>query len=126
MDTRVKIKNLDELRSLVAEDRWTALVGAFDPLTAEAVETIERARTPGRKLLVVVRSEPDELLSAESRAILLAGLRSVDAVHVAETEDWRSVVESGSVSIVEQENPCRPRQEFRALVQAKQNASPEA
>jgi hypothetical protein len=126
LDTRVKIKNLNDLRSLVSEDQWTALVGAFDPFTADTVETIERARTPGRKLLVVIRSEPDELLSAESRAILLAGVRSVNAVHVAETDEWRSVLENGSVPIVEEENPRHRRQEFAALVQAKQSASPGA
>jgi hypothetical protein len=126
LDTRVKIKNLDELRSLIAEDLWSAVVGAFDPLTADLVQTIERSRAPGRKLLVVVRSEPDELLNAESQAMLLAGLRSVDAVYVAEREEWRSVVENRSLPVIEQEHPSRAREEFAALVQAKQNASREA
>jgi hypothetical protein len=126
LDTREKIKSLNDLRSLVADDQWTALVGVFDPFTADTVETIEHARTPGRKLLVVIRSEPDELLSAESRAILLAGVRSVNAVHVAETEKWRSVVENRSVPIVQEENPRCGRQKFAALVQAKQSASPGA
>jgi hypothetical protein len=125
LDTRVKIKNLDELRSLIAEGSWTALIGAFDPVTADVVQTIERARTPGRKLLAVVRSEPDDLLSAESRAILLAGLRSVNAVYVAKCEEWRSVIETRSLLVIEQQNPFRAREEFAALVQAKQNASQE-
>jgi phosphopantetheine adenylyltransferase len=126
LDTRDKIKRLEDLRPLLAENSWTALVGAFDPLMAESVALIERAHTPGHKLLIVVRSEPNELLSAQARAVLLAGVRFVDAVHVAETDDWRSVIESVFIPITEEEGDCRRREEFEALVEARHGASPGA
>jgi hypothetical protein len=126
LDTREKIKTVQGLHSLFAESLWSAFVGAFDPLTADTIDIIERARKRGRKFLVVIRPEPDELLSAESRAVLLAALRFVDAVHVAATNEWRSVLESVSLPVTEEENGRRRREEFAARVEASEAASPRA
>ena len=126
MDTREKIKTVHELHSLIAESPWSAFVGTFDPLTAESIDIIERARKAGRKFLVIIRPEPNELLSAESRAVLLAGLRFVDAVHIAVTNEWRSIVDPSFLPVTEEENGGRMREEFAARIQASEAASPRA
>jgi hypothetical protein len=123
LDTRQKIKTVQDLRLLVAEDPWSGFVGAFDPVTAETIDALERARTPGRKFLVVIRPEANELLSAESRAALLAAVRFVDAVHVATTNEWRSVLESVSAPVTDEQDGHRRREEFAARVEASEAAS---
>ena len=127
MDTRAKIKNLPELRPLLVRDAWVILAGEFDPLTAEAIELIEKTRIPGHRLLVVLRSNSDELFSTDARAVLLAGLRSVDAVLVASREDWIVLTsQMGSVPIVEEAGGDRKRSEFEALVLARQRTAAQA
>lgn len=120
MDTRAKIKNLPELRPLLVRDPWVILAGEFDPLTAEAAEFIEKKRLPGHRLLVVLRSNADELLSAEARAVLLAGLRSVDAVLVANPEDWNVLIrQMGPARVIEDLGSGGKRSEFEARVLAR-------
>jgi hypothetical protein len=126
LDTRAKIRNLSELRSFAAQSGWAILAGQFDPLTAETVERIENAILSGRKLLVVVRSAPDDLLSAEARAVLLAGLRAVDAVFIAETDEWRSLVGGGPLAMLDDDGGACIRHEFEALVLARQEAAAQA
>jgi hypothetical protein len=121
LDTRAKIKNLPELRTLLLRDAWVILAGEFDPLTAEAAEFIEKTRLPGHSLLVVLRSNSDELLSADARAILLAGLRSVDAVFVANPQDWSVLtLQMGSLPVLEEAGSYLKRCEFEGLVLARQ------
>ena len=111
-------------------DAWVSLAGEFDPLTAEAIELIEKTRLPHHRLLVVLRSNTDELLSTDARAVLLAGLRAVDAVLVASREDWsvltRQMRQMGSVPIVEEADGGRKRSEFEALVLARQRMAVQA
>lgn len=124
MDTRAKIKNLSALCPLLVRDAWVILAGEFDPLTAEAIELIEKTRLPRYRLLVVLRSNTDELLSPDARAVLLAGLRSVDAVLVASPEDWSVLTgQMGFVPIVEETGGGRKRSEFEALVLARQRVA---
>jgi hypothetical protein len=127
LDTRTKIKNLSELRPLLVRDAWVILAGEFDPLTVEAIELIEKTRLPHHRLLVVLRSNTDELLSTDARAVLLAGLRSVDAVLVASREDWSVLTrQMGSVPIVGEAGGGRKRSEFEALVLARQRMAVDA
>ena len=87
MDTREKIRNLEDLRETLSRDTWTVAAGFFDPMTAEAAE-----RVAGRNLLVVVRPRDNELLSVEARAIMVAALRAVDAVLIETSREWRELV----------------------------------
>ena len=87
-------------------------------MTAEVADFLANARSPGRKLLVVLRSNEEELLSAETRAVLVAGLRSVDAVFIARDKGWRSLAAEGSVSLVENDG-SHWRHDFEALVLTK-------
>ena len=81
MDTRTKI-----LSSEAAPRACTVVTGAFDPVLAEdARELAEiRANHPDRPLLVVVLPLPGELLPQRARAELVAALRMVDYVVIAD------------------------------------------
>ncbi len=103
------------MRPLFSQGNWIIVAGEFDPVTAEVAGFFVKMRTRGRRLLVVLRSSAEELLSAEARAVLVAGLRSVDAVFIARDEDWRSVVAEGSAPVVECDG-SRWRHDFEALV----------
>lgn len=91
-------------------------------MTAEVAGLFANVRSGGRRLLVVLRSSEEELLSAEARAVLVAALRSVDAVFIACDEDWRLLVPEGSVPVVECDGH---RRDFEALVLAKREKAPE-
>jgi phosphopantetheine adenylyltransferase len=119
LDTRAKIRTREELRPLLAQGNWTILAGEFDPVTAGVAELFAKSRRAERKLLVVLRSSPEESLSAEARAVLVAGLRAVDAVFVAGDEEWRRFAAERSVPVIE-EDGARGRQDFEALVCARQ------
>lgn len=90
MDTRGKIVSLDNVPPLLETGEWTVVAGLFDPLTlaqAQRVAAIEGEA--GRRILAVVIPDADTLLSAEARAALMAALRSVDAVVIANPEQIR-------------------------------------
>lgn len=68
-----------------------AIVGGwFDPLTADVARWLEGVASSHRnsELLAVVFDGPQSLLPAESRAILIAALRTVDLVTVLPHEQW--------------------------------------
>ena len=67
-------------------------MGFFDPLTALQAKRLAEAATGGRKILAVVLDKPDSLLAADARAALVAAVRGVSAVAIAESPDWRSVL----------------------------------
>src|SRR5690242_6754748 len=100
---------------MLSQGSWTIVAGELDPVTAEVADFLANARSPGRKLLVVLRSNEEELLSAETRAVLVAGLRSVDAVFIARDEGWRSLAAQRSVPVVK-DDASRRRHDFEALV----------
>lgn len=72
--------------------KWTAVAGFFDPLTAFQAKRLAEAATGARKILAVVLNKPDSLLTADARAALVAAVRYVSAVVIAESDDWRSVL----------------------------------
>ncbi len=85
MDTRTKIVERDEIvgRLQNREARW--ICGYFDPLLAEHVERIARARQPGLALVVEVINPPQPLLEQRARAALVASLSPVDFVVLGES-----------------------------------------
>ena len=92
MDTRRKIVNAEAARELLQSGQWTVTAGLFDPLTATQARRVGALREPGRKLLVVILDQPDSLLGAEARAVLMAALRDVDAVLIAKPSMWLTVI----------------------------------
>ena len=92
MDTRSKIKPLKNLYSVLAGSKWAAIVGYFDPLTATQAKRLADAERDGRKVLAIVLIAPDSLLPADARAALVAAVRSVSAVVIAESQQWRSAI----------------------------------
>ena len=62
----------------------TRISGHFDPLLAEQVRRLERAKEPGRLLVVEVTNPAHPLLAQRPRAELVAALAIVDYVVLAE------------------------------------------
>lgn len=85
MDTRNKILTLEEARRL--DKPLTIVSTASTVLRAEFVKELEALRRAGTALLAVVLPAEPELLSCPARAELLAGLRAVDYVAIAEREE---------------------------------------
>ncbi len=102
VDTREKIWPLEALPALFGSDEWLVTVGQFDPLTAMQAKRLHALATSGRKLLAIVLEDDGALLSANARAALIAALRDVDAVTVAEAERWRDAIPNAArVGVVE-------------------------
>lgn len=118
MDTREKIRNLEDLRVTLSRDAWTIVAGFFDPLTAEAAERVAGLAAGGRKLLVVIRPCGRELLSVDARAALMAALRSVDAVLIEASPEWRDLAQRNPLITIEEDAAAdlRRAQEFERLV----------
>ena len=118
MDTREKIRNLEDLRVTLSRDAWTIVAGFFDPLTAEAAERVAGLAVGGRKLLVVIRPCDRELLSVDARAALMAALRSVDAVLIERSPEWRDLAQRNPLITIEEDAAAdlRRAQEFERLV----------
>ncbi len=85
MDTRSKILTLDAARRL--GNPLTVVATASTVLRADFVKELERLRVPGRPLLALVLPAIPELLPRRARAELLAGLRTVDYVAMADAAD---------------------------------------
>ena len=88
MDTREKIVSIE---GITGKD-WVAVAGLFDPLTLKQAERVAAiaSRNSDRRLLVVVVPGKDTLLPADARAALIAGLRDVIAVVIAEPDAVRA------------------------------------
>jgi bifunctional ADP-heptose synthase (sugar kinase/adenylyltransferase) len=85
LDTRSKIVPLDQIRILQDRTaRWIS--GHFDPLLAEHVGRLRRAREPGSLLVVEVTNPARPLLSQRARAELVAALAMVDYVVLSNVE----------------------------------------
>src|SRR6185312_1288260 len=95
LDTRNKIKPLKDLHSVLADSKWTVVVGLFDPLTAVA------------------------------RAELVAALRGVNAVIVATPDTWRSAIPSDSDFVILDDLPAERRRsgEFVKFILERQGLS---
>lgn len=117
MDTREKIIRIDQ----VTPGEWIGVAGLFDPLTAIQAERIAAiaAREPKRKLLAIVAPGSGTLLPAEARAALMAGLREVSGVVVAEP----GVIRARGIDVEEDaEGEARRSQEFVEFVLARQRS----
>jgi bifunctional ADP-heptose synthase (sugar kinase/adenylyltransferase) len=77
VDTRSKILSIDQARQIQGA---VIVSGYFDPMTREHAERLAQLKQPGRPLLVLIATPPRPILPAEARAILVAGLRTVDYV----------------------------------------------
>jgi len=84
LDTRKKIISASEAAQIAASGA-TVASGYFDPLIASHGERLGQLKTAGEKLLVLIATPADPILSAAARAELVAGLRTVD--YVAEMAD---------------------------------------
>jgi hypothetical protein len=91
LDTRKKVLALEAIPALVGAEEWTAVAGVFDPLTLTQAERLAAVahRHAGQRILAVVVPDSAALLSAEARAALVASLRSVDAVVIAQPGEIR-------------------------------------
>jgi bifunctional ADP-heptose synthase (sugar kinase/adenylyltransferase) len=85
LDTRSKIIQLHEIQTLQDRTaRWIS--GHFDPLLAEHVGLLRRAREPGNLLVVEITNPAHPLLSQRARAELVAALAVVDYVVLSNVE----------------------------------------
>ncbi len=102
MDTRGKIKSLEDLHSALADSKWIVVVGFFDPLTAIQAARLAEAANRGRKLLAVVLTASNSLLPADARAALVAAVRGVSTVVIADAAEWRSAIpQTADVAILD-------------------------
>ena len=84
MDTREKIVPVEQLAARLGGEPWLAVVGTFDPLTLAQAERLAKLSGNGKAVLAVVEPGVGCLLPVEARAILVAALKSVRMVVVAE------------------------------------------
>ena len=80
LDTRTKIVPRQEIDGQLNGQRAVWVSGHFDPLLAEHVARLARAREPGRPLVVEVTNPGQPLLAQRARAELVAALSMVDFV----------------------------------------------
>ena len=125
MDTRSKIKPLNDLPSVLAGSKWTAVIGFFDPLTAVQARRLADAGKGGHNVLAIVLSTPDALLPAAARAALVAAVRGVSAVVIANSEQWRSTLpKDADIAILDDlKGDKRRSEEFVEFVLKRQEAS---
>jgi len=94
VDTREKHIDLTVVPALLENGKWAVVTGLFDPLTLVQAERLAAAAEHGRSLLVIVDPSSPTLLSADARAALVAALRQVKAVVIADRADWELVLSS--------------------------------
>jgi hypothetical protein len=79
MDTRDKI--IDAVQAArIAASGATVVSGYFDPLIAAHAERLAKLKPADSKLLVLIATPSNAILSAGARAELVAGLQAVDYV----------------------------------------------
>ncbi len=66
--------------------------GLFDPLTATQAKRVNSFAEPGRKLAMIVLDTEQTLLPADARAALIAALRAVNLVAIAQPHEWRAAI----------------------------------
>jgi glycerol-3-phosphate cytidylyltransferase-like family protein len=126
LDTRKKIRLLDEFIANDGGQAWTAALGVFDPFTIEVARDVASLATAGRKLLVVVSEAFDDnngeplagaLLGVDARARMLAALRAVDTVVIASAAAARDAFRRAKIDIRVEEDPAVDRQRSKQFVQ---------
>lgn len=110
MDSRAKIVSGPEGQARLAalnalKPGLCVLQGHFDPLLAWHVERVEEARAKADALAVVILDPPEPILSARARAELVAALRAVDLVLIAQSGES----ESASIRLDEYDLTVRGR-----------------
>jgi hypothetical protein len=97
-----------------------AVVGWFDPLTVTQAKRVAELSARGRPILGVVEAGEDSLVPVEARAIMLAALRSVQLVVIADAAALRAYPQ---LEIVADEAAERKRSaEFVEFVKRRQGA----
>lgn len=94
MDTREKIVQFETLSALLSDGEWSAVCGYFDPLTLVQAERLSSIAGNGRRLAVIVSPDDRTLLACDARATLIAALREVDVVTIAEPQDFKKLCSS--------------------------------
>jgi hypothetical protein len=120
VNTREKIKSWDELRPELERGSWLILTGEFDPLTPELAKAIEGCLTPAARTLVVIQRGWNPLLDVNARAVLLAALRSVDAVAIDSGQDLHELAVSNARVHVVNGCDCGNRESFERRVLSRQ------
>jgi hypothetical protein len=125
VDTREKIKTVEELHSTLEHDPWTVLVGEFEPVTPGIAAVINSLVAEDRRLLVIVKPNEAELLSTHARTALMAAFRGVDAVLVENSDRWRRIIGNNpKVRVIEDTAfDQRTRLEFEELVFSRQTGA---
>ncbi len=87
MDTRDKIVLVAQLRGRLDDGAWLAVAGIFDPLTLSHADRIAELSARGKSVLAVVEPGTNCLLPVEARAMLVAALKCVRLVVVAQADE---------------------------------------
>jgi hypothetical protein len=121
VDTREKIISEERLPDLLASGTWVGVVCRFDPMTAAEAERLAGFTRLGKVLGIVLEDE-EALLPVAARAELVASLRDVSAVLIADPDTWESVIQrSAGLSVIEDfEGEGARRREFIELVRNRQ------
>ncbi|MBI3698526.1 MAG: hypothetical protein HY238_27250 [Acidobacteria bacterium] len=101
MDTRTKIIDLDQAKTLAARRPLTIAHGAFDVLLVDHARALSRLCSPDSTLLVVVYQDAP-ILNPQARALLVAALACVDYVLVWPQSSLDSVLQDLRPARVEQ------------------------
>ncbi len=125
MDTREKIIELSQAPQRFSHGKWILAPALFDPLTATQATRLAGLRENESKLAAIVLDVSETLLPANARAALIAALRSVDLVVVAEPQAWRDAIPvSANIKIVEDETGEAARSaEFVQFLRARQKSA---
>jgi bifunctional ADP-heptose synthase (sugar kinase/adenylyltransferase) len=95
LDTRSKIIPLHELEERLQNRPARWISGHFDPLLAEHVDRLRKARDPDSLLVVEISNPAEPLLSQRARAELVAALAMVDYVVLANGISERAALDDG-------------------------------
>jgi len=119
MDTRTKIVDASVCRGFA---RLAVVTGYFDPLLAWHARELARIRERAGSLAVILLPLAGELLPLRARARLVAALRMVDYVLIAENGDLdRLVAELKPIEIVRlEDDDLRRRGELMDHVRRRQ------
>jgi glycerol-3-phosphate cytidylyltransferase-like family protein len=91
VDTRSKILTVGEAVALMPARPLILVTGYFDLLRAEHVQELERVRGRSATVAAVVMPRTPEFLSQHARAELVAALRMIDYVFIANPEDLEAL-----------------------------------
>jgi hypothetical protein len=108
----------------LAEGNWLIVAGYFDPLTAALAHRLRGLVDQGRKekVAAVVLDNSETLLTAEARSLLVAALRTVDAVLVMSEEHLNDFIplDERIRFVFDREAERRNSAEFAAMVLGKE------